>query len=79
MNTAQKPTEAQLLQSYEQHQRQLAYYRDYAKKRREDKNTVKQVQANSRAYYWNHREEILERRKALRDNRQGMVANDIKA
>jgi hypothetical protein len=56
------PTQEQLLETWNQQQARKAYLADYAKKRRESDDGKTKTRANSRAYYWNHREDILNKR-----------------
>ena len=62
-----KPDEATLLAAFQQHQKQLAYLRNYAKERRKNPELAKVMRAQGRSYYWDNRDEILARRKAHRD------------
>lgn len=56
------PSQEQLLELWKQQEARKAYLADYAKKRRESDDGKTKTRANSRAYYWNHREDILAKR-----------------
>jgi len=60
------PSQEELMAVWKAVEARKTYLANYAKKRRESDNGKALTQANSRAYYWNHREEILAKRHLVR-------------
>ena len=56
------PSQEALMALWQKQEARKAYLADYAKKRRESDEGKTKTRANSRAYYWNHRDDILNKR-----------------
>ncbi len=56
------PTQEELMTLWRKQEARKAYLADYAKARRATDDGKTKTRANSRTYYWTHREDILAKR-----------------